>query len=212
MVDELLQCANPDRYVLKRGDVGAAIERALSLVRPDLEQRKIALDKALSSALDAVMMNEEQIVGALVNALLNAVRAMPDGGELVVRAARAGAEEAAVPCRSEVHSLSAAGDVTGGASSTSRSAGRSVQSDTVPGQYVRIDIRDNGVGVAPEDISKIFTPFFTTKEGGTGLGSAGGERVLKTHGGFARVESAVGVGTTVSIFLPICAPETCPGS
>jgi CheY-like chemotaxis protein len=69
-------------------------------------------------------------------------------------------------------------------------------------------VSDTGTGMTPEVRAKIFEPFFTTKgEGkGTGIGLATVARILSAHGGFLRVESEVGQGTSFEIFLP-CAPE-----
>ncbi|MGE5586602.1 MAG: ATP-binding protein [Clostridia bacterium] len=68
---------------------------------------------------------------------------------------------------------------------------------------VRIDFRDTGVGIPPDQLDKVFTPFFTTRERGTGLGLAIARRVVSEHGGEITVESMPGVGTAFSIFLPV---------
>ena len=66
---------------------------------------------------------------------------------------------------------------------------------------------DEGMGIKPEDISKITQPYFTTKEAGIGLGLAITERIIKEHGGAISVESVVGKGTTFTILLPACPGE-----
>jgi two-component system, NtrC family, sensor kinase len=70
---------------------------------------------------------------------------------------------------------------------------------------VTIEIQDSGIGIAPENLSKVFEPFFTTKEvgKGTGLGLAVCYGIITEHGGRLAVRSNVGVGTTFTIFLPI---------
>jgi len=70
---------------------------------------------------------------------------------------------------------------------------------------VTIEIQDSGIGIAPENLSKVFEPFFTTKEvgRGTGLGLAVCYGIVTEHGGRLSVRSNVGVGTTFTIFLPI---------
>ncbi len=76
------------------------------------------------------------------------------------------------------------------------------------GDRVRVTIRDDGVGMAPEVVSRIFDPFFTTKEvgGGTGLGLAISQGVVAAHGGWIEVESAPGRGATFRIILPLAQP------
>ncbi len=65
-------------------------------------------------------------------------------------------------------------------------------------------IHDNGKGINPEDLSKIFDPFFTMgKRGGTGLGLAICRNIIEAHGGTIRAESQVGIGTVMSIWLPL---------
>lgn len=73
----------------------------------------------------------------------------------------------------------------------------------VAGPYVSIEVRDNGAGIKPEYLDKIFTPFFTTKKkDGSGLGLATVHSVVLRHGGQLAVDTEVGVGTTFTVFLP----------
>jgi signal transduction histidine kinase/ActR/RegA family two-component response regulator len=75
---------------------------------------------------------------------------------------------------------------------------------TLPvGRYVKIRIEDTGPGIPGENIPKIFNPFFTTKELGTGLGLATAYSIMKRHHGQIFVESRMGEGTTFSLFLPV---------
>ncbi len=73
------------------------------------------------------------------------------------------------------------------------------------GKMVAVEIKDNGCGIKPDDIEKIFTPFFTTKAGGSGLGMAISLKIIKEHGGLLKIDSTPGIGTTVSVFLPVAA-------
>lgn len=69
-------------------------------------------------------------------------------------------------------------------------------------KFVEILVRDNGTGIQPDKIEKIFSPFFTTKKGGTGLGLAIAYKLIKENGGRIAVKSEVGKGTEFSILLP----------
>jgi signal transduction histidine kinase len=70
---------------------------------------------------------------------------------------------------------------------------------------LEIQVRDDGVGMAPDVLSRVGTPFFTTRPDGTGLGLAQCQRLVGTVGGRFRIESERGIGTTVTIILPTAA-------
>lgn len=70
------------------------------------------------------------------------------------------------------------------------------------GKYVKISITDNGVGISREHLQKIFDPYFTTKEKGSGLGLASSYSIVNKHSGYICVNSELGIGTTFDIYLP----------
>jgi CheY-like chemotaxis protein len=76
-----------------------------------------------------------------------------------------------------------------------------------PGAYVCWRVSDTGSGIPPEYLARIFDPFFTTKEigKGTGLGLFSVQKIIRSHGGFIEVESTLGTGTDVLVYLPAAA-------
>jgi PAS domain S-box-containing protein len=116
-----------------------------------------------------------QLETAILNLAINARDAMPNGGTLT---------------------LTTENCVVGPAVAAGRGA--------APGDYVVVSVRDTGIGMPPGVVSRIFEPFFTTKEvgKGTGLGLSQVYGFAKQSGGFVVVESAVGQGTTISLYLP----------
>jgi two-component system cell cycle sensor histidine kinase/response regulator CckA len=70
------------------------------------------------------------------------------------------------------------------------------------GKYLKIVVRDRGVGIPPEHLSMIFDPYFTTKQRGSGLGLATTYSIVKNHGGYIRVETKEGSGTSFEVYLP----------
>ena len=70
------------------------------------------------------------------------------------------------------------------------------------GEYVEFEVRDNGSGIPPQYVAKIFDPFFTTKKHGTGLGLATVLSIVRKHGGQIGLDTAVGVGTAFTVYLP----------
>jgi signal transduction histidine kinase len=124
-------------------------------------------------------MNASQAQQIITNLLANARDAMPEGGTLVI--------ESGALNLNQHHSNS--------------------QTEIPAGRYTTLAVIDTGKGMDAETRSHIFEPFFTTKESGkgTGLGLAMVNEILKQNGAFASVESNVGSGTTVKIFLPAAA-------
>jgi len=70
------------------------------------------------------------------------------------------------------------------------------------GKYVRIDIQDSGIGISEQNLSKIFDPYFTTKQRGSGLGLATSYSIIKNHGGIIEVISEPHRGSTFTVYLP----------
>lgn len=71
-----------------------------------------------------------------------------------------------------------------------------------PGRYVKISLTDHGIGIPPEHLSRIFDPYFTTKDSGSGLGLATAHAVVTKHRGMITVASQLGSGTTFHVYLP----------
>ncbi len=94
----------------------------------------------------------------------------------------------------------------GGGTITIRASNRIVEDRDAPsmkpGRYVCISIEDPGVGIPLEYLSKVFDPFFSTKERGTGLGLTSTHSIVRKHDGYISIESQAGMGTTVSLYLP----------
>jgi two-component system, cell cycle sensor histidine kinase and response regulator CckA len=135
----------------------------------------------LPDDLEQVLADEVQLRQAVHNIVDNAKEAMPDGGVITIQGA----------------------NVT-----INREDGIPLPS----GNYVKISVKDKGVGIKEEHLSRIFDPYFTTKsmgaQKGMGLGLSISYSIIKKHDGYVSVESAVGEGTTVHIYLPASTPET----
>jgi signal transduction histidine kinase len=74
------------------------------------------------------------------------------------------------------------------------------------GEFVQVEVRDNGIGIPEENLQHIFDPFFTSKDEGSGLGLAVSHQIVQEHGGFVTVESTVGKGTSFFVHMPVGKP------
>ncbi|MGD0864980.1 MAG: ATP-binding protein [Rhizomicrobium sp.] len=148
----------------------------LALMLRRLLREGVELKLEHGADLWPVHADETQISNAIINLVVNARDAMPKGGEVTIATANETTTEA-------------------------RSLGTGVME---AGDYVRIEVRDTGVGIRKEHVGKIFDPFFTTKPvgQGTGLGLATVYGIVKQTGGFITVDSEEGKGTTFRIYLP----------
>ena len=141
-------------------------------------------DFELDDDLFPVRYDEGQIRHVIVNLMLNAAQAMPDGGMVKVVA-----ENAVID---------------------SGSGFREIR----PGDYVRIKVLDEGCGIAAEHLPRIFDPYFSTKplgrQKGLGLGLTIVHSIVSKHEGYIFVESIQEQGTCVTVYLPVCADlEAC---
>lgn len=137
----------------------------------------ITLETVLGAGLWRTMADLSQLENAVINLAVNARDAMPFGGKLTIETANAALDETYV------------GELP----------------EAVPaGQYVLIAVTDTGEGMSKETLDQVFEPFFTTKGvgKGTGLGLSQVYGFVRQSGGFIRIYSEVGHGTTVKIYLP----------
>jgi len=138
--------------------------------------KNITLQKRCPSTLHPILGDATQLYQVLLNLCVNARDAMPNGGTLALDAENAEIDE------------TYAGNFP----------------DAKPGWYAVWRVRDTGTGIPPDVLERIFEPFFSTKgpDKGTGLGLSTVLGIVKSHGGFVRVYSTPGQGSTFAIYLP----------
>jgi CheY-like chemotaxis protein len=142
--------------------------------------KDITIESSVEPGLWPVVGDSTQIHQVLLNLCVNARDAMPAGGKLVIQAAKL-----------EVDASYA-----------------SMLPEAKPGPHVLLEVRDTGSGMPPEVVERIFDPFFTTKGvgKGTGLGLSTVHGIIQSHGGFIKVDTQPGQGTTFRVYLP-AAPQ-----
>jgi len=161
LIRSLLDFARQSPPSLREVNANEVLGRALELAAHSAQLQNIQVNKELASSLPNIMADFDQLQQVSLNLIMNALQAMPKGGQLTLR--------------------TSAGD----------------------GQ-LKIEFQDTGQGISKENMHKLFTPFFTTKEKGkgVGLGLAVAYGIIQRHKGRIEVQSKEGEGTTFTIYLP----------
>jgi signal transduction histidine kinase len=143
-------------------DLNHLVYEGLELLASRWSRGGIELSRDLAPNLPAVAGDPAQLLQVIVNLVLNALQAMPDGGALRLRTSLAG-------------------------------------------DNVLLVVEDDGEGMSEDVVRQAFIPFFTTKDvgEGTGLGLSVVHGIVTAHGGFIRIESRPGAGTTFEVALPV---------
>ncbi len=165
-------------------DVRRTLTALEGLISGQARAHRVQIFTTFQAGPSRVMADETLLKQAFLNIMLNAMEAMPDGGDL------------AISTRLQPESAASKESVTSGATAGSRRTGGRPE-------WVEVVLDDTGPGIQEEDLSRIFDPFFTTKKDGTGLGLAITHRIIENHHGTIRVTSQRGKGTTFVVTLPL---------
>lgn len=173
LVVRLMQYGRKQDTQTRPVQINEVVNAALELARPLIKSVRVKTE--LSHRLPAVQADSSKLERVLLNLILNALDAMPDGGELAVR--------------TELVS----GDAVAGAKNAEEKP------------FVLITVADTGIGIPENLLLSIFDPFFTTKPvgEGAGLGLSSAQWIVRQHNGHIKVQSAPGVGTKFSVYLPV---------
>ena len=172
LTGKLLGFARGSRYELKPTDVNTVLAKTVNLF--ERTKKEITVHQEYEKKPWTVEADRVQIEQVILNLLVNAWQAMPQGGDIYVKTRNCPAAEMTFP------------------------------EGLPKRNYMKITVADNGMGMDEETRLRIFEPFFTTKEKirGVGLGLASAFGIIKEHGGFIDVTSKPQQGTTFAIYLP----------
>jgi len=171
IIRNLLDFARQSEPNIRPVDINKVLEAALLLVGHQINLENISLEKKSDAQLPLILADFDKIQQVLINIIMNAIQAMPGGGNLTI----------------------------------ATSVAKGIRIGESLKDTIRIDISDTGVGITEENMNKLFTPFFTTKEKGkgVGLGLPVVHGIIEQHKGKIKVESEPNVGTTFSIYLEV---------
>jgi len=176
LVQRLLAFSRQHPLEVKSVDINRLVSGMSELLGRSIGET-VTLEAVLAGGLWNAAIDPNQLENAIVNLVVNARDAMPEGGRLTIETANAHLDETYV-----------------------ESAGEEV----TPGQYVMVAVSDTGSGMSREVVNRAFEPFFTTKPTGigTGLGLSQVYGFVKQSGGHIRIYSEPGVGTTIKMYFP----------
>jgi two-component system, NtrC family, sensor kinase len=155
---ELVDFSRPANNVKAPADIHGMIESALSIAKYYKRKKGKTIITAFAADVPPICVIRDQLVQVLLNLILNAMDATPEGGTIEIRTA-------------------------------------------IIGGWLRIDVIDTGTGIAPEHRDRIFQPYFTTKETGTGLGLFVCRNIVEQFGGQIELAATSPAGTTFSVLL-----------
>lgn len=204
IVRDLLNYARPSDAEYEEVNVALLLTDTFDMLDRQGIFKRIKTSLDVEKNIPSLFVDRNQLLQVLINLLVNARDAMPEGGEIAVRAY---VGEVRMNPRKNSHlppfiSMGRRKEDFQGAFRASFLSGRSFTN------CVKIEISDSGTGIDEQDMGKIFDPFFTTKEPGkgTGLGLSISARIIDAFGGRITVESAKGKGTRFIIWLPVAEP------
>jgi signal transduction histidine kinase len=208
IVRELLDYVRPSKFEVHDVEINKVVESTLSLISHQKNFEVIRTQLDLQPDLPTIKGDESKISQVLINIILNAIDAMPNGGVLTIQTKDYIVEDSLInsfqqfypprrkedPMESDYSSLRKPDPFT--VILTKFSKGD---------QLIKIKISDTGIGIKEEDIKNIFDPFYTTKapDKGTGLGLSVCLRIVESMEGEIKVESEEGKGSSFEIYFPI---------
>ncbi|MDR1290452.1 MAG: two-component sensor histidine kinase [Planctomycetaceae bacterium] len=159
LLDDFLRFTKADNPELLPGNVNSEIRDIIEFFRLKAEESGIEVIAYLASDLPSVLFDRGLFHQAMINLLLNALQAMPNGGQLMI---------------------------------STRSGGNEIV----------IDLIDTGVGMDEKTLANLYDAFYSTKKGGSGLGLATTQKIIKAHNGTISVQSELNFGTKFTIMIP----------
>jgi two-component system NtrC family sensor kinase len=174
-VKDLLSYAKPKVAKFLPYKISEVIDRAVFLVYTEAKKHNVGISADIEDNIPEIIMDPDQMQQVSLNLMINAMQAMPEGGDLSVIASQRDYDEVKNDLK------------------------RPLNSD----RLLVVTFRDTGKGISQEDMEYIFEPFFTRKSKGSGLGLSITRKIVREHGGALTCQSELGKGAVFTIYLPI---------
>jgi len=177
-LDDFLAFARPAKSNLSDCNLIDLLDGIVESMQGQFEAAGVEVVKKIMAQPPLCRADCNQMRQVFINLILNAVHAMPHGGRLTIRCS----------------------EKSPGTWTSSKRIKLQPMADA--DCYLEVAVSDTGVGIPPEDVDKIFEPFFSTKDGGTGLGLAVVYQILKIHQAGIAVSTEPGLGSTFTVLFP----------
>jgi len=196
-IQAFLDFARPPKPEKKPEDICEIVRQTAYLARGRCEQQDVRVNLNLPAGGVTTCVDRNQLRQLLLNLILNSLDAMPDGGELTVEVRKLLEQPTFTPQR-DTPTLSAN-------TMSEHDAMRVVSTSSLKRRqdWVSISIADTGPGIPADILDRIFEPFITSKETGTGLGLSTCQRIAEMHSGKIRAVNRTAGGSEFTLFLPI---------
>ena len=186
LLDEFLTYARARQMQMRPGNINDVVKKCLDFFHPTAIESGIEVVAYLGNDLPSVMLDGESFYRAILNLLLNAQQAICQAAKAKERFPESGIEPDALGQPELIVPL-----------------GQIVVRTHGEGESVILDIIDNGPGMNKAVVQKVFEAFYSTKQGGSGLGLPTTRQIVEAHGGTISVQSEPGKGTQFTIKLPL---------
>jgi signal transduction histidine kinase len=202
MIGAFLKYGKPLELTRRPTDIRKLLEEVLEVAAPRAQAQVIRVERDYGPDLPQVWVDGPHIKTCFLNLVLNALQAMtPNGGTLSVSVRVADGDGGQIVDWSPGQLVK-----TEDPAQAHQLTTRPMDQSTADG-WVEIRFQDTGTGIAPENLPRVFEPYFTTKEVGIGLGLALTKQILEEHGGRIELASEPGKGAVARLQLPTGAPK-----
>lgn len=173
LIERMMNFTRPKELIIRETNIHKVLKDITLLEQKTVANKNIRLEQVYDPSLPAIEADEDQLKQVFFNLIRNAIEASSDRGKI----------QLVTRVR------------TGYSIKTSATAN--------PGQSIVVEIVDSGTGISESDMKNLFTPLFTTKSKGSGLGLPISLKIVENHGGKIKITSEKGLGTTAQVFLPV---------